>query len=151
MKIGKQPLTQFVASQKTATPPASVQTKAPAEDTFTFSSSNSRKLKEVIGFTALGAAGGAIGGHFGGGPFSTTLATAAASASVDFAGTYVEESFHRSSTREIALALAPVAGATLGTVSGLAGYALSATTGMSPVLAGAISGGLTHGIMAAIG
>lgn len=124
--------------------PSTEATTAPAGDSFSFSRLDGSDLKDIVGFTALGALGGAIGGKVGNGLFTTTLATAAASAAVDTAGAYIDSEITQDPWGGLNVALSPIVGGVAGTAGGLLGLGLSAATGMGPTMAGAVGGGVAH-------
>lgn len=108
------------------------------------------KAKDVLSYAALGAAGGALAGAAG----QTWMVPAniASSAAIDTAATYADIKLNGEyPLSDVALAASPVAGAATGLVGGALGLAVSALTGLNPVVSGAITGAVTHGALAAFG
>lgn len=108
-----------------------------------FENVDAKKIKDVVGFAALGAAGGALAGTFSNGAMMIP-AQAVTSAGVDMAGVYIDSQITGDPWGGLATTFAPMIGGVAGAIGGGVSFGLQAFTGMGPVASGAIAGGLTH-------
>ncbi len=98
-----------------------------------------RTLRGVV----VGAAGGAAGGALGNGAWAIPVTMGTMAGTETVASVLETELFASPIDESMRPLFAPVTGATAGLIAGVAGYALSAFTGMSPTVSGAIAGGAT--------
>lgn len=100
-------------------------------------------MKDVLGFAAIGAAGGALAGAATGGSgwmVPTTVGTTAAALT---AATAADLAINGDDGYGgLALLASPIAGGGIGLAGGIAGFGLTALTGLNPVASGAIAGGI---------
>lgn len=110
-----------------------------------FSQMDTSELGYALRSIAVGAAGGAAAGALrpDGWMIPMSMATTALSSTLDTGIEQVGRARSDGGYDHIALMAAPIIGAGTGLVGGISGYALSALTGLNPVVSGAIGGAAT--------